>query len=153
MTKLWMVLGVLCLTTAAFGDDSGKAAKKAKGEVILPAADLKWTDMPIKGAQHAPLWGDMDKGAFGALIKFPAGTNIPLHTHSSSLKLVVVSGTVYTGADMASAKDLGPGSYALQPAGWTHVTGCRAGADCVFLTEANGKFDMKPVGGAAPAAK
>jgi hypothetical protein len=34
------------------------------------------------------------------------------------------------------------------PAGWVHVSGCRAGRDCVFYQEGKGKFDFKP---AAPA--
>jgi quercetin dioxygenase-like cupin family protein len=151
MTKLWIVLGAMCLATAAQADEAGKPATKMKAPVTMTAADMKWTDMAAKGVQSATLWGDMNKGAFGALIKFTAGTTMPLHTHSSELKLVVISGTLFVGADAASAKDLGPGSYALQPAGWKHVTGCRVGADCIFFTEGSGKFDMKPVGGTAPA--
>jgi quercetin dioxygenase-like cupin family protein len=152
MMKPWMVLGAICLATAALGDEATKSAKKMKAPVTKTAADMVWADMPVKGVQSAPLWGDMSKGAYGALIKFPAGTLVPLHSHSSELKLVVISGTLYTGADAASAKDLGPGSYGLQPAGWKHITGCRPGADCLFFTEGSGKFDLKPVGGAAPEA-
>jgi len=154
MTKICLALGVICLATAALADEAAAkpAAKKmAKTPVMMSAADLKWADMPVKGVLSAPLWGDMKKGAFGSLIKFSAGTDVPLHTHSSDLKLVVISGPVYTGADAASFKDFGPGSYVLQPAGWKHVTGCRAGADCLFLTEGNGKFDLKPAGEAKPA--
>jgi quercetin dioxygenase-like cupin family protein len=145
MTKPWMLLGAICLATAALADD---AAKKGKGPVMMTAADMKWVDMPVKGVQAATLWGNMSKGAHGALIKFSPGTIVPLHTHSSQIKAVVISGTLYTGADEASAKDFGPGSYIVQPVGWKHVTGCRAGADCIFFTESPGKFDVKPVGGA-----
>jgi quercetin dioxygenase-like cupin family protein len=153
MTKHWMLLGAICLATAALADESAKPGKKTKAAVVMPAADLKWADMPVKGVQSAPLWGDMSKGAYGALIKFASGTIVPLHTHSHDLKAVVISGTLYTGADEASAKDLGPGSYVLQPAGWKHITGCRAGADCIFFTEGSGKFDLKTVGGPAPETK
>jgi hypothetical protein len=27
---------------------------------------------------------------------------------------------------------------------WVHVSGCRAGSDCVFYQEGKGKFDFKP---------
>ncbi len=29
------------------------------------------------------------------------------------------------------------------PANWVHVSGCRAGSDCVFYQEGKGKFDFK----------
>ena len=32
----------------------------------------------------------------------------------------------------------------MMPAGWVHVSGCRAGSDCVFYQEGKGKFDFKP---------
>jgi hypothetical protein len=51
----------------------------------------------------------------------------------------------YTGADMASAKDLGPGSVVRMPANWAHVSGCRSGSECVFYQHGKGRFDFKPV--------
>ena len=46
---------------------------------------------------------------------------------------------------MAAAKDFGPGSVIVIPAKWPHVSGCRAGSDCVFYHEGKGKFDYTPV--------
>jgi hypothetical protein len=51
---------------------------------------------------------------------------------------------VYTGADVASARDFGPGSVVMMPANWVHVSGCRPGSDCVFYQDGKGKFDFKP---------
>jgi len=56
---------------------------------------------------------------------------------------VIISGVWYTGIDMASAKDFGPGSVVMMPGDWVHVSGCRAGSDCVFYQEGKGKFDFK----------
>jgi quercetin dioxygenase-like cupin family protein len=168
MTKFSMILGALCLSTAALADEPAKAdaapaaaaapapapAKKARtAPESIVASDLKWADTPMKGVQSVTLWGDPEKGAHGRFIKFAGGTDNALHTHSSTLHSVVVSGTFYTGADMASAKDLGPGSYATTPSGWKHVSGCRAGADCVIMSESGGKFDFKPVGAKPAEAK
>jgi len=61
------------------------------------------------------------------------------------LRNVVLAGTFYTGADAGSAKDVGAGSYLQVPGGWKHVSGCRAGSDCVIYEESTGKFDFKPV--------
>jgi hypothetical protein len=77
--------------------------------------------------------------------KVPAGTDNGLHTHSSEIKNVIVSGVWYTGADAASARDFGPGSVVMMPANWVHVSGCRSGSDCVFYQEGKGKFDFKTV--------
>jgi hypothetical protein len=41
----------------------------------------------------------------------------------------------------------------MMPANWAHVSGCRAGSDCVFYQEGKGKFDFKPVADEAAAAK
>jgi hypothetical protein len=33
----------------------------------------------------------------------------------------------------------------VMPGNWVHVSGCRAGSDCVLYQEGKGKFDFKPV--------
>ena len=76
--------------------------------------------------------------------KVPAGIDNPLHSHSSEIKMVIISGVLYTGPDAASAKDFGPGSVIVLPADWLHVSGCRSGSDCIFYQEGKGKFDYKP---------
>jgi quercetin dioxygenase-like cupin family protein len=141
MKRIVLALAVICFAFAA----SAAGAKKKSPKTLTPA-DLKWTDVPrMKGIQAAPLWGNANKGAHGRFIKFAGGTDNPLHTHTSTLHTVVVSGTFYSGADAASAKDAGAGSYSETPGGWKHVSGCRAGADCVIYEESRGKFDFKPV--------
>lgn len=42
-------------------------------------------------------------------------------------------------------KRLGPGSYLLQPKGVKHTSGAADEADCVFLEESAGPFDIKMV--------
>jgi anti-sigma factor ChrR (cupin superfamily) len=143
MTKICIALGVIFLASAPTAAEA--ARPMAKKAVVMTPADLKWVDVPrMKGVQEAPLWGNATKGAHGRFIKFAAGTDNPLHTHTNTLRTVVVAGTFYTGADAASAKDLPAGTYSETPGGWKHVSGCRAGADCIILEESNGKFDFKP---------
>jgi anti-sigma factor ChrR (cupin superfamily) len=146
MTKIFLALGLIFLASAAHAAEGAKP-KKGKGPVMITPADLKWADNPrMKGIQFAPLWGNANKGAHWRFIKFAAGTDNPLHTHTNTLRTAVVTGTFYTGADAASAKDLVAGSYGETPGGWKHVSGCRAGADCIILEASNAKFDFKPVG-------
>ena len=71
--------------------------------VTWPAADLKWAAMDggPPGVMVVDLWGDHTKGAYGSMIKFPAGTTTPVHTHTSDMRVVIVSGT--TGDASSSA--------------------------------------------------
>lgn len=98
--------------------------------------------------KFAALWGDRNKGAYGALAKFAGGAEHPLHTHSREIKGIVLAGTWWSAGENGEKKKLGAGSYMLIPGGWKHSSGCAAGADCVIFQEQAGKFDMKPVAAA-----
>lgn len=122
------------------------AAKGGKKDVLRPAEAMQWADGPAKGVKVAPLWGDMTKGGpYGVLIKFDAGTIHPLHRHSQTLKIVVISGTFLHRSEDGAETRLGPGSYMLQAAGVKHVSGCSPEAGCEFLMTSGEKFDMTVV--------
>ena len=127
------------------------AADVAKTPLMVAFADLKWTALPDgPGMQSAALSGDPAVGPYTRMRRVPAGTDNPLHAHSSEITNVIITGVLYTGIDKASAKDFGPGSVVRMPADWVHVSGCRAGSDCVFYQDGKGRFDYKP---SAPPAK
>ena len=143
-------LAAICLATAALAQDGARPAtsmpQRGTGPLMVSFADLKWTELPErKGMQFAVLSGDPTKGEYTQMRKVPAGTDNPLHAHSSELKNVIISGVWYTGANATSARDFGAGSVVMMPADWVHVSGCRAGADCVFYQDGRGRFDFKPV--------
>ena len=61
--------------------------------VVMPAADLKWTDLDptsAPGVKVADLWGNHATGPFGAFFTLPAGFAAPLHTHTYDMKVVKV---------------------------------------------------------------
>ena len=122
------------------------AAEKEGGTPMMVSfTEMKWTALPERpGMQFTVLSGDPKSSPYTQMRKVPAGTDNPLHTHSSELKNVIISGVWYTGVDSASARDFGPGSVIVMPANWVHVSGCRAGSDCVFYQEGKGKFDFHP---------
>jgi quercetin dioxygenase-like cupin family protein len=166
MMKLCMTLGTILLATAALADEPAKPAtdaasapgarakpgKKGKFTVVVSASELKWNAPPdAHGVQIATIRGNMTKGAYRVMVKFPPGTSHPVHTHSGDVEVVVISGTFLYGADDASAKDLGPGSYAFIPGGTKHISGCKAGAECLVFQSGTEKFDMTPVGEPKPA--
>jgi hypothetical protein len=150
------------LATAVLAQTSGEAKAKsapkpgAGAPIFMPAGDLKWTDLDATGApgvKIADVWGNHAKGAYGAFIKFPAGFAAPLHTHTNSAKIVVISGTFIQAPEGKPQVRLGPGSYLAQPGGnYRHTTGCDQASECLFFVEGSGKFDLKPVKAATAAA-
>lgn len=143
---LFVVLGIAGLTFA--GLNVAEAQKKMKKEPILwPAANIKWAEPTSKdappGVMVSSLWGDMSKGAYGALVKFTQVMDAPLHTHSSDVKGVVISGSFWVAPEGGEKTTFGPGSYMLIPAGWKHTSGNEAGT--IMFQEGPDKFDMKPV--------
>jgi quercetin dioxygenase-like cupin family protein len=129
------------------GEAKAKSAPKAAAPkaVLSPADGLKWADMAggPPGVKIVDLWGDHTKGAYGALIKFPAGATAPLHTHTSGMRVVIVSGTWIHGPEGKPETRLGPGSYLYQPGGtYRHTTACDKASDCIIFAESAGKFDL-----------
>jgi quercetin dioxygenase-like cupin family protein len=130
--------------------EAPKAAEAAPAPTLWSAADLKWTDIAaIPGARQAVLWGDPAKEGFGKLNRWTAGTEVPLHYHPFEVRGVVLEGTVTLTPEGGAAKELGPGSYWHMPGKVRHVTTCKPGADCVFLTTSRLRYETRM----APAAK
>jgi len=144
MNRFFVMLAAVFFWAPVFADEAAPK-EDGKAPLMVSFTDLKWTELPErKGMQFAVLSGDPKKGEYTQMRKVPAGTDNPLHAHSSELKNVIISGVWYTGVDATSARDFGPGSIVMMPANWVHVSGCRAGSDCVFYQEGMGKFDFKP---------
>jgi len=132
-------------TMALANEVVAPAAVGEKVPLMVSFTELKWSELAErKGMRFAILSGDPMTGQYTQLRKVPGGTDNPLHAHSSELTNVIITGVWYTGADAASARDFGPGSVVMMPANWVHVSGCRAGSDCVFYQDGKGRFDFKP---------
>jgi len=149
-------LPVALLAQGSGTTNAKPAPKPAESRlVVMPAGDMKWTDLDPAGApgvKVADLWGNHANGAFGALFKLPAGFAVPLHTHTYDMKVVIISGTYIQAPEGKPEFRLGPGSYFLQPGGnYRHTTTCDKASDCVFFVEGKGAFDLKIVdAGKAP---
>ena len=150
-----VVASALPVAAAAQVSPSGGGAP-AKTPIAKPAPDLKWTDLDPVGApgvKIANLWGSHASGAFGAFFKLPAGFAAPLHTHTASMKLVIVSGTYLQAPEGQLEFRLGPGSYLMQPGGnYRHITRCDEASECLFFVESDGAFDLHPVPAKTPPA-
>ena len=136
---------------AAFAPASSIAQERiAPGSKVLwPAADVPWETMPgLKGARQARLWGDPMSGEHGILYRWPAGTQVPVHTHTFGDRGVIVSGTLTLAVEGAAVKEFPPGSYFSMAGGTKHATGCKKGRDCVFFILREGRFDVNMVNAA-----
>ena len=140
------LLSVLALSAVA-GISYAAGAAKAKQAVQTPAADLVWEDlMPGGPLKMAKLWGDRSKGAYAMLLKFPPGFEAGAHSHTLDYHAVAVQGTwVHTVTGEATPpKELGPGSYVLQPGKQDHNDVCKSKTDCIVFVQQDGKGDFIP---------
>ena len=138
-------IGITCIAlTLGIGLDTALAAPATEA-TLVPGTAQKWEAVPDSGGvQIAPLWGDLHKEAHGAMVQFPAGIRHPLHTHTSSLRIVIVSGNFLYGPEGGPEQAYGPGSYLMIPGGLRHTGGCTAAAPCILFQEGLGRFDVKP---------
>ena len=117
-------------------------AKKATGAILVPAADVKWTDVPnMAGLQMFAVEGDPSKGPSHFFVKFVAGFAAPLHHHTANHYVTVVSGTLVLTVDGKEQK-LPAGSFFSFSDKTKHATSCAAGAECVLSIDARGKWDV-----------
>ena len=144
MKVFFVAAAMVCLGVTLLAQSESQK-QESRTPFMVSFTDLKWVELPErKGMQFAILSGDPKTGPYTQIRKVLAGTDNEMHSHSSEIKNVIISGVWYTGPDAASAKDFGPGSVVVMPGDWIHVSGCRAGTDCVFYQEGKGKFDFKP---------
>src|SRR5262245_40071663 len=119
--KTILAIGAACLSAAvglAQSQKSMEAAKEQKERtpIFKSAADMTWTDLtPSDPASPkiADAWGDHKMGAFGAFVKAPAGWTTPLHTHTNTFKIVIISGTFLQKPENKPEMRMGPGSYVM----------------------------------------
>lgn len=99
----------------------------------------------VPGVSVAVLWGDMDKGPYGAFVKFVPGHSDALHTHTNDARLVVVKGAYVYKPEKGAEQRVGTGQYLFVPGGNRHATGSDAKEGALFYMESTGKFDLIPV--------
>lgn len=127
------------------------AAAKAPSEALisLPAAQLKWQEVPGTGSaiSYANTEGDIlsnGQGFYSAFVQFKADTHNGLHAHSQTLPTVVMSGTFY--ADIDGKRTQFPaGSFYKLPAKLVHESGCLPGDNCLLFQYQENNFDLLPV--------
>jgi quercetin dioxygenase-like cupin family protein len=157
MKKTIILCSVIVTSAALFvfaakkPDEHSKTASTVTEHQIMAPSDLKWGDMPPglpAGAKMAVLNGDPTKaGSFTVRMQAPAGYKIAPHTHPTSERLTVISGTFRIGMgnkfDEAATHEMGPGSYVVLPPGMTHFVSLTS--EAIVQIDSEGPFQIKYV--------
>jgi quercetin dioxygenase-like cupin family protein len=108
--------------------------------------DLQWKPCPDplpKGCQLAVLHGDPAKPNADVFLKLPGSSKIPLHTHTSAERMVLVAGTMHITYEGQKMAVLQPGSYAYGPANKPHMAACASRKPCILFIAFESAVDFK----------
>jgi gentisate 1,2-dioxygenase len=136
--------GVAIIGALGVGAFLGVVAAQSQKAVHVDSAQAAYKEL-APGASAALLWGDMDKGPYGAFTKFAPGASFPLHTHSSEIRIVVVKGAYVYKPENGPEVRVTAGHYLSVPAGDRHTSGGDTKEGAVFYQGSPGKFDLNPV--------
>lgn len=112
----------------------------AQDRTITLSNEMKWIPMVKelgeKGPVFSVVFGNLAEVGkpIGVMVKIPAGTVSPLHTHTSSYWAVMIEGneSAYVG-DLKNVKPIPPGSTWYEPGKNPHCNKCFEGKDCLFF--------------------
>ena len=142
---VWTVVLSLPVLSATASPAAAPAHAASKA-VLIPSAELKWTDLAnFPGVKTAVIQGDPDKGAAHFFMKLPAGFSAPMHFHNADHWVAVVSGTLVLQTEGGAETQLPAGSGFGFTGKKQHTTKCAEGADCVLFIDSRGKWDVIPV--------
>ena len=119
-----------------------KMEAKRKGP-IFGAADRADFKEVVPGVSRGVLWGNPERGAYGAFTKFVPGLDAGTHTHTNDVWIVVLHGA-YLYRDAAGERRVGPREFLRIPGGLKHWSGGDANEGALFYEESSGKFDLVP---------
>lgn len=115
-------------------------AGEAPGFISVEASKLKWTDAPSvgPGAKIAVIEGELKSSEpFTFRLKVPANFKVGVHTHPTTERVTVISGTFYFAVgdkfDAAKAKAYKPGDAFLVPSGMPMYAYTKSGESVVQI--------------------
>lgn len=132
------------------GKGTSKTTAATEHKILAPEA-MQWGEVPPglpAGGQMGVLDGNPNKkGSFTVRLKAPDGYKVAPHTHPTTERLTVISGTLHFGTgekfDEAAAREMTPGSFAVLPAGMKHFAW--ASGESIVQIQSEGPFQIKYV--------
>jgi quercetin dioxygenase-like cupin family protein len=139
-----LVVAAVLAVTYTIGLAQGQQQQPKEKPLIFVPADKATFKEVAPGVSKAVLWGNPDKGPYGAFTKFVPGFDAGMHTHTNDVWIVVLKGA-FLYKDDAGEKRVGPGDFMRIPGGKKHWSGGDAKEGALFYEESSGKFDLVPV--------
>lgn len=144
---------ILCIALPTFAVPAYASAPGDEPALVKSAADagLQWGGCPDflpAGCAIAVLHGDPSQPNADIFFRLPAQSEIPLHTHTSAERMVLVSGELRVTYEGQPTAHLTPGTYAYGPAGRPHSGACVSDAPCVLFIAFESALDALPSGAA-----
>jgi mannose-6-phosphate isomerase-like protein (cupin superfamily) len=145
MKKTLTFLGIAAAlaVTCTIGFTQGQQQQPKKALIFVPADKATFKEV-VPGVSKAVLWGNHDKGPYGAFTKFVSGLDVGMHMHTNDVWIVVLKGA-YLYKDEAGEKRVGPGDFIRIPGRHKHWSGGDAKEGALFYEESSGKFDVVSV--------
>ena len=149
--NIWLAAACSLLAGAlgTFSTHAYAVSPEEEPAIARTAADaaLQWGGCPDflpAGCAIAVLHGDPSKPNVDIFFKLPAKSEIPLHTHTSAERMVLVAGELQVTYEGQAAARLTPGSYAYGPAGRAHSGACVSDVPCVLFIAFESALDAVP---------
>jgi quercetin dioxygenase-like cupin family protein len=128
--------------TYTAGDALTQQHKQDNAPVVVSMDEASFKEV-APGVSRAVLWGDHDKGPYGAFTEFEPEFDSGTNTQTNDIWIVVIQG-FYLYKDDAGEKRLGPGDFIRIPGGTKHRSGGDKKWGTVFYEASDGKFDWVP---------
>lgn len=146
---LSLLLGVVGLGTPATAQE--QVQTEAREHITVLPDELEWNPVGSlpPGASAAVIEGNLsEREPFTLRLRFPANYEIPAHTHATTERVTVLSGTLHlaTGDELtrSNAVALPPGSVRIMPPG-TRMWGYTGGEEVVIQLNGIGPWGMDPL--------
>lgn len=141
-------LVAIAMTVNAAAPDTEPAIARTVGD-----AALQWGACPDflpAGCAIAVLHGDPSQLNADVFFRLPARSEIPLHSHTSAERMVLVAGELEVAYQGQAPVRLTPGTYAYGPPGRPHGGRCVSDAACVLFIAFETAVDAVPSPAASP---
>ncbi len=150
----FLAAAATCIAALAPAIAPAHAAEAAEPALAKTAddAELAWGACPgflPAGCAIAALHGDPAQPNADILLKLPGRSDIPLHTHTSAERMVLVGGELLATYEGQAETRLTPGTYAYGPAGRPHLGRCVSDAPCILVIAFEGPVDAIPAAAAS----
>ena len=114
-------------------------------------AGLTWGPCPDflpAGCAIAVLHGDPSRPNADVFFRVPARAEIPLHSHTSAERMVLVAGELEVAYEGQAPVRLSPGAYAYGPPGRPHAGRCISDVPCILFIAFESAVDAMPAANA-----